>query len=233
MKFKLAILTGLMLLVSACGVEISGEIYLADLDELTDNNDLTTKILIALPFIETDDCEAETRRYQDVINRSSGFSTMEFVRCYPGDYGNYVEFELPAPMRMADPYESSMVGAIEIIGFDDEETGDRHIYIRSNPSDLCNLDKLTIDEFWQSLDFSELSPLIHINNDLREPQKLILNHVFVNGSPVIQATEFELERRDSIEVALSDVITAWVFNKSCNFSSRTALIGIWVADSGD
>ncbi len=200
---------------------------------MSDTDELTTKILIGLPFIETEECDVEKQRYQNLLKRSKGFKNITFERCFAADYGNYVEFGLAAPMRLVDPYETSVTGTFEIIRHDDAESGNHHIFIRSNPSALCDLDKLVIDEFWQSLDLNEVSPLIRISNDLRDPQTLILNHVFVNGSPVIESTEYVLERRDSVEVVLSDVTTAWVFDKSCNISSRTAQLGIWAIDSDD
>lgn len=77
---------------------------------------------------------------------------------------------------------------------------------------------------------SEISPLIFVTNDLREPQTLILEQVFVNGSPILEPTEIVLERRDSIRIALSNVTSAWVFNKSCRISSRTAPVAVWVSN---
>ncbi len=230
MKTKIAILLGIMILITGCNARISTDVYLADLDELEDTRELTTDVVIGLYIPSQDECTEYRGRYQSVFRQSSGFRDMEYVRCYSEGSDHFAEYELKVPMRMVDPATTSMKGTFEVIRHDVATQRWAHIYLRSKPSALCNLDKLIRDEFYQSVDFSETSPKITITNDLREPQTLVLNHVFVNGSPVIEATDFELERRDSIEVALSNVTTAWVFDKSCNISSRTALVGTWLRD---
>ena len=230
MKIKTMLLIGIVFMFSACNARISSEIYLVDIDEVTDIDGMTTKVKIGLPISSQDECAEKNQKYQGVFRKSTGFKGMEFVRCYKEGYSDFAEYELDIPVRLVDPYETSMDGVFEIIRHDDSATNDRHLYIRSNPKSLCNLDKLIRDEFYQSLDLSDTSPTILVTNDFREPQKLILNQVFVNGSPLIEPTEIILERRDSISIALSDVTSAWVFNKSCSITSRAAPVAIWAQD---
>lgn len=213
-------------LLSACNARISSEIYLADIEELSGEAAMTTEVLIGLPVSGEDDCAEKKRRYSSVFRNSTGFKNMEYVSCD----GDFADYSLDVPLRMADPYRSPMQDSFEIVRHDDTESGNIKLYLRSKPTALCNLNKLIRDEFYQSLDLTEVSPRIYIENDLRETQTLILNQVFVNGVPVIEPTEFVLDRRDSVDVSLSDVTAAWVFDKSCNISSRTALVAIWVAD---
>lgn len=231
MRTKAVLLLGVLIMLAGCEARISTEVYLADLDELGETQELTTDVIIGLYIPSQDDCAEYRQRYQGVFSKSTGFRDMEYVRCYSEGSDHFAEYELKVPMRMVDPSTAPMKGTFEVIRHDELDADAVNLYLRSKPSALCNLDKLIREEFYQSVDFSETSPKINITNDLREPQTLILNHVFVNGSPVIGSTEFKLERRDSIEVALSNVTTAWVFNKSCNISSRTALVGTWASDS--
>lgn len=215
-----------VLVLSACNARISSEIYLADIDELSGEDSMTTEVLIGLPVSGEDDCAEKKRRYSAVFRKSTGFKSMEYVSCD----GDFADYSLDVPLRMTDPYRSPMQDTFEIVRHDDSESGNHRLYLRSKPTALCNLNKLIRDEFYQSLDLTEVSPRIYIENDLRETQTLILNQVFVNGAPVIEPTEFALDRRDSVDVSLSDVTAAWVFDKSCNVQSRTALVAIWVAD---
>ena len=232
MKLKYTLMIGMMLFLTACSsTRISSEIYLVDIDEIPDVEAMTVNVMIGLPISSQDECAESRQRYSDVFGESSGFKNMEFVRCYSEGSSNLAEYELEVPMRIADPYESSMQGTFEIVRNDDSQTGNRNLYIRSKPSALCNLNKLIRDEFYRSLDLSDTSPRVVITNDFRESQMLILSQVFVNGVPTIKPTEFVVERRDSVDVVLSDVTAAWVFDKSCNVSSRTALVAEWVVDS--
>lgn len=214
------------LALSACNARISSEIYLADIDELSGGESMTTEVLIGLPVSGEDDCAEKRRRYGGVFRKSTGFKSMEYVSCD----GDFADYSLEVPLRMADPNTSPMQDAFDIIRHDESELGYHELYIRSKPTALCNLNKLIREEFYQSLDLTEVSPRIYIENDLREPQTLILNHVFVNGAPVIEPTEFVLDRRDSVDVSLSDVTSAWVFDKSCNISLRAALVAVWATD---
>ena len=232
MKLKYTLMIGMMLFVTACSsTRISSEIYLVDIDEIPDVEAMTVNVMIGLPISSQDECAESRQRYSDVFGESSGFKNMEFVRCYSEGSSNLAEYELEVPMRIADPYESSMQGTFEIVRNDDSQTGNRNLFIRSKPSALCNLNKLIRDEFYRSLDLSDTSPRVVITNDFRESQMLILSQVFVDGVPIIKPTEFVVERRDSVDVVLSDVTAAWVFDKSCNVSSRTALVAEWEVDA--
>ena len=232
MKLKFAIVAVMMLFLTACSsARISSEIYLVDIDEIPDVEEMNVNVMIGLPISSQDDCAESTQRYNDVFAESSGFKHMDFVRCYAEGSSNLAEYELEVPMRITDPYEPTMLGTFEIVRHDDPQSGDRNLYIRSKPSALCNLNKLIRDEFYRSLNLSDTSPKVVISNDFRESQTLILNQVFVDGAPTIEPTEFVLARRDSLDVVLSDVTAAWVFDKSCNVSSRTALVAVWAADS--
>ena len=232
MNLRIMSLVILALLVSACsGTRISSEIYLIDIDEIPEVDDMTIKIMIGLPITSQDECTEDRREYEGYFRKSSGFKDMEFVRCYKDGYSDLAQFELEVPMRMTDPFASSMQNTFEIVRQDDTESGYRNLYIRSKPSALCNLDRILREETYRSLDLSSTSPKVVITNDLREPQTLILDHVFVNGVPLIKPTEIVMDRRDSVDVVLSDVTAAYIFNKSCNISSRTALVAVWAADS--
>lgn len=232
MKLKYTIVAAMLLLLTACsGARISSEIYLVDIDEISVDEGMNVNVMIGLPISSQDDCAESTQRYNDVFAESSGFKHMEFVRCYTDGNSNLAEYELEVPMRIADPYESTMQGTFEIVRYDETQSGNRNLYIRSKPSALCNLNRLIRDEFYRSLDLSDASPRVVITNDFREAQTLILNQVFANGAPIVLPTEFVLERRDILDVVLSDVTAAWVFDKSCDVSSRTALVAIWLVDA--
>ena len=230
LRLPLLLLLSILLLGSACSsTRISGEIYLADIDELSEAGELTTKILIGLPISGEDDCVEKRQQYNSVFRKSTGFKGMTFERCYKDGSDNLAQYSLDVPIRIGDPDTSDLRTSFDVIREDDTASGMRHLYLRSKPSALCNLDDLLSDEFYQSLDLSQTSPKILISNDLRETQTLILDHIFVNGQPIIEPTEFELERRDDLHLQLSDVTAAWVFNQSCRISLRSARIAIWAA----
>lgn len=228
MNYRVLMLLIIFALLAACESRISTEIYIADLDELSDTLELSTDVIVGLYIPSEEECEEYQQRYESVFRESDGFRNMVFVRCYTEGYDSFAEYEMEIPMRMVDPTLTPMKSSFEVIRFDTPQEADRsYLYFRSNPSSLCNLDALIRDEFFQSLDLSELQPRITFTNDLRVPQTLILEQVFVDNAPVVEASTFEMGRRDSLEVTLSDVTTAWVFNKSCRLQSRMALVAIW------
>lgn len=217
-----------MVSVTACTTYMSSELYLRDLDDL-DEGELTNKIVFQLPLTTIDECSEYRTRYDRVFRKSRDFKDMEFVKCTDGDFNDYIEYEMDVPLRKIDPTKNRMKGAVEFIRWDDSEQDEnRLILIRTNPPSLADLDEHLKDEFFQGLDLTDSSPLIRLSNDLRSDQSIVVRHVFVQNQPIVSSTTFTLEPRDSIEIVLSDVTSAWVFHVSATASPRIAPIGAWI-----
>ena len=218
----------LAILLASCKTRMTSELFFRDLNDLPDG-DLTNKIVFHLPLPTTDQCEDYRKRYDKVFNKSDDFKDMEFVKCVEGDLNDYIEYDLDVPLRLTDPIKGAMKGPVELIRYSEEDAENlRLVFIRVNPPSLHNLDELLYEEFYQRLDLSETSPLIQISNDMRSDQIFIVQHVFVQNEPVITATRFTLEPRDSIDVVLSDVTSAWLFYVSEDADPRFAPIGLWI-----
>lgn len=216
----------------ACNSRLTGEIYLGDLDEVTATESLTNLISLHLPVSgsEQEDCVEYQGRYDSVFAKSRDFKNMEYVRCYSEGSDNFAEYELDIPLRLTDPRSGTMEGPVELIRYDASNEDIRYIYIRVNPKSLDNLGDLIQDEFYQSLDLTDTAPEILISNDLRGTQRLLIEHAFVQNAPVVESETFELERRDSISVVLSDVTAAWIFEASSSLPPRYAKIATWLLD---
>lgn len=219
----------LVVLATACNSRLTGEIYLADLDELSPSESLTNLVSLHLPVSGSDeeDCVEYRNRYNSVFRQSRSFKNMEYVRCYSEGSDNFAEYELSIPLRLTDPSKGEMQGPVELIRHD-EANGQRAIYIRVSPRALDNLGDLIYDEFYQSLDLTDTAPEILISNDLRKAQTVIINHAFVQNAPVVMPQEFVMERRDDLAIVLSDVTAAWIFAKSPALPPRYARIATWI-----
>jgi hypothetical protein len=212
---------------------MSSEVYFRDLDDLPDG-DLTNKVVFHLPLTSMDECEEYRGRYDKVFKKSDDFKDMEYVKCVEGDLGDFIEYELDVPLRMTNPAEGEMKGAVEFIRFSEEDAEElRMVFIRVNPPSLHNLDELLSDEFYQGLDLSDTSPLIRLSNDMRSDQVFTVSHAFVQNEPVIEPTAYTLEPRDSIDVVLSDVTSAWIFYMSEDADPRYAQVGVWTTPDDD
>ncbi|MYC97059.1 MAG: hypothetical protein F4X14_19045 [Caldilineaceae bacterium SB0661_bin_32] len=221
-------LIAVMAFVTACTTHMASELYLRDLDDL-DEGELTNKIIFQLPLTTIDECSEYRARYDKVFRKSRDFKDMEFVKCTDGDFNDYVEYEMDVPLRKIDPTKSRVKGAVEFIRWDNpEQDENRLILIRTNPPSLADLDDHLKDEFFQGLDLTDSSPLIRLSNDLRSDQSIEVRHAFVQNQPVISSTTFTLEPRDSIDIVLSDVTSAWVFHVSATARPRIAPIGAWI-----
>lgn len=230
--YRLFVLVVLGCVSVACNSRLTGEIYLADLDEVTTSESLTNLISLHLPVSgsEQEDCVEYRDRYDSVFAKSRDFKNMEYVRCYSEGSDNFAEYELDIPLRLTDPRSGRMEGPVELIRYDAQSENIRYIYIRVNPKSLDDLGDLIQDEFYQSLDLTDTAPEILISNDLRGMQQLLIEHAFVQNSPVVESETFELERRDSISVVLSDVTAAWIFEASPSLPPRFAKIATWLVD---
>lgn len=224
---QIIIAVALLFVLAGCSTKMKSELFLRDLDDLSDG-DLTNKIVFNLPLTSMDECEEYKTRYDRVFRKSKDFKDMEFVKCVEGDFQDSVEYEMDVSLRMIDPGEKKIEGAVEFIRWDaDDESEERGVLIRANPPSLHDLDELLKDEFFQGLDLTDSAPLLRISNDMRSDQVFTVNHVFVQGKPVITATSLTLESRDSIDVVLSDVTSAYIFHISETADPRLAQIGVW------
>jgi hypothetical protein len=228
-----ALLIVLAILLAGCKTSMSSELFFRDLNDLPDG-ELTNKVVFHLPLASADKCEEYRERYDKVFTKSDDFKDMEYVQCVDGDLNDDIEYELDVPLRLTDPSKGTMKGAVELIRYSDEDAEElRFVFIRVNPPSLHNLDELLYEEFYQRLDLSETSPLFRISNDMRSDQVFIVQHVFVQNEPVITATAFTLEPRDSIDVGLSDVTSTWIFYVSEDADPRFAPIGLWTTPDDD
>ena len=224
---QIIIAVALLFVLAGCSTKMKSELFLRDLDDLSDG-DLTNKIVFNLPLTSMDECEEYKTRYDRVFRKSKDFKDMEFVKCVEGDFQDSVEYEMDVSLRMIDPGKKKIEGAVEFIRWDaDDENEERGVLIRANPPSLHDLDELLKDEFFQGLDLTDSAPLLRISNDMRSDQVFTVNHVFVQGKPVITATSLTLESRDSIDVVLSDVTSAYIFHISETADPRLAQIGVW------
>ena len=155
---------------------------------------------------------------------------MEFEKCHEEGWDNYLQYNLSVPLRHLDPVgeTASMQAPIEVIQRTTED-GHRALYLRVNPVSLDQLDDLLYDEFYERLDLSDSSPILTIYNDLRDSQTLVIAGAFVQNEPVLTPEAFTLEPRDSLEIVLSDVASAWLFKSAPADPPRIALIGIWTS----
>ena len=68
---------------------------------------------------------------------------------------------------------------------------------------------------------------------MRSDQVFTVSHAFVQNEPVIEPTAYTLEPRDSIDVVLSDVTSAWIFYMSEDADPRYAQVGVWTTPDDD
>ncbi len=220
----------LLMLCTACNSQISSHVYLRDVQDVLDGTPLSQFILIGVPISSSDDCEDDKARYERVYRYSVWFKQVEYVRCYAEGWNDYLEFELEVPILVADADGSFDLGSSPF-GFliqEDQEQSVRHFYLVSMPRALCDLDGLLREEFSRSLDLVGSPPTFIIQNDLHQQQDIVMGQVFVNGEPQVNQELFAIDRRQEIQVGLSNVTAAWVFNKSCDINLRSAIIATWV-----
>ena len=225
----LCCLVVLSLAMAGCASYVEGDIYLRDLDELTAEG-LTSRLYIHVPLPSLDECAEYQQRYDNIWSQSDEFQGMEFEQCHEEGWDNYLQYNLSVPLRSLDPVgeTASMQAAIEVIQRTTDD-GHRALYLRVDPVSLDQVDTLLYDEFFEHLDFSDNPPLLRISNDLRESQTLVVAGAFVQNEPVLTPEAFTLEPRDTLEIVLSDVASAWLFKPDPAGSPRIALIGIWTS----
>ncbi len=225
---------GLILIVglglTACSSYVESEVYFRDLEEMAEE-DLNARLKLHVPLPSRDSCSEYRERYDRVWAQSSDFAALEYVQCHQEGYDTYVEYAMDIPLQACcgevREEDIALSGPAAIVVFDLLQDDQYALLLVVDPTSLNRLDALVYEEFYMPLDLEDSAVRIIFINDTREDQVLVVEHVFVHDQPVPYPATLVLEPRDSIEVVLSDVVSAWIFTPAVEEELREALLGFW------
>ena len=192
--------------LSGCNFDVAPELYVSDLKDVaggTEPSLLTpTSLTVTIPSCDKYDEYAE--RLVDIATEL--LPEFRPRGCEGKEFGGLLRAEAQIPI-VADSRVWRETGSM--IGFLAEELGSNiAVTLLVNQEKQEVLSDRIDDEPHQSLDLSKSTIMVILNNDLRALHTYVVKGAFVDGLPVDEPERFQLKRRHTAEIVLSNVATS-------------------------
>ena len=200
----------MFLRVAGCDIKSTTDIYLADLLEVAETGTaIETSSQLMVEISSSSECEETTGKLLPMLQGTFGDSVIG-KGCHDEGMSSYITFELKVPIHQETlEREGDSTLAIVI----SKRDGWHGIQMKVNVMRMDNLARMISDEFYQSVDFSTAKVSLNLSNDLRQSVTIRLRDTFVNGEPIQEYKDFTLDRRDQLDVLLSNVGAAMAFGE--------------------
>ena len=200
----------LMLLLTGCGGEIVTDLYVQDiLDVVTgEEESLLTTATITLESPG----EESNEQLMSLIDQN--FRDAGNFRPTSGDFSNYITVDVKVPVVLLDNHEDLLVkeDSMGIVVMDLED-GAYGFGLVLNSYKLDEMFSALGEELWFSVGIEDFSFTVKLINDLREAISVMLHGVYANNIPLAYEEIFEMERRDIIDIRLSDVLRDYAYEE--------------------
>ena len=202
MKNLLAVVAAATIL-SGCNFDVAPELYVSDLKDVASGKELSLLTPTTL-VIEIPSCD----KYDEYAERLSGVAMgmlpeFRLKGCEDGGFSDLLRAEAQIPI-VADPKVWSQTGSMFGLLVEGQD-GKIVVTMLVDQNKQGVLSDRLDDEFHRTLDLSKSTIKVVLNNDLRAPQAYVVKGVFVDGLPIAEPERFELERRRTAEIVLSNV----------------------------
>ena len=190
-------------ILSACNFDVAPELYVSDLKDVASGKEPSLLTPTTLT-IEIPSCD----KYDEYAKRLSGVAVgllPEFRPrgCEDGGFSDLLRAEALIPI-VADPKVWSDTGSMFGLLVEGQEGKIAVTMLVDQNKQGVLADRLD-DEFHRTLDLSKSTIKVVLNNDLRALHTYVVKGVFVDGLPIAEPERFELERRRTAEIVLSNV----------------------------
>ena len=200
----------LAFLVAGCEIKTETNIFTADLLEVIDTGTVlqtSSQLIIEIP--SSGKCAETTGKLLPMLQGTFG-EEVTGKGCHDEGMSSYIAFGLTLPIYLETTEQKGDSPIAIVISKQDDW---HKVQMAVNVMRMDNLARMISDEFFQSVDFSTAKSKLNISNDLRQSVTIRIRGAFVNGDPVQEYTDYTLDRRDELDVMLSNVGSAMVFGK--------------------
>ena len=204
---KAGIATMVIVTAAGCKMNLTADVYTADLrDAVTGTEGLMAPATLALQVPDTNECAKHTAEIADIMEGVvADFSPKG---CESVEIESFLMAEIRMPIVTSASAWSASDSLFGILVREQEDGIEASV--------AMNLEKyrlLTVrlqEKFFQTIDLATSTVVLSVNHDEREPVEVVAEGVFVNSEPVPDPTDFRLERRQRLEIRLSNVSTAYL-----------------------
>ena len=197
----------LILFLSGCKIDFTGDLYTSDLIDLantTENKQFNLPMEVAY---QVSDCESD----ESSRMISTYFIEFKNTGCAVGeDFMSYATAQVAVPVvnnyDIFNDANDSLIGFVSYLSEDKEL-----VYVDAAISaDLFeSLKNYVYNETFQELSLADSNFIIRLNNDLNTAT-INVPPSFVNNEPIVFSTEYIMERRDLLIIQSSNVNSSFL-----------------------
>ena len=197
----------LILFLSACEIDFTGDLYTSDLIDLANSTEDKQFNLPMEIAYQVTDCESDdTSR---II--STYFIEFENTGCDIGDdFMTYAKAQVSVPVvnnyEIFNSTNNSLIGFVAYLSEDQEIV---YVDTTISASLFESLKNYVYNETFQELTLTDSNLVVRLNNDLNNAI-IEIPPSFVNNEPIVFPTEYIMERRDLLIIKSSDVNSSYL-----------------------
>ena len=193
------LLVGIFGLVG-CQINFDADLYSSDLISLGNHSQeqsISLPMKIEFQVASCDDLSTQNRIF------STYFSEYEFLGCDVNndDFMSYVEAQVSTSVTNRKKIS-------DLIGFQVEKSDDEqylYVYAALNEASFLDLKEYIFNETFQELSLADSKFSVNFINDSGDIT-IWVQSSFVDKNPTVYRTDFEVKKRDKVNIELSDVV---------------------------
>ncbi len=212
-KWPVVLLLGLALLLAGCSGEVSTDLYIQDiLDALELDEEVLTIGTISIEAGGSEFMEGMVNFFNMYFREPTNF------REQSRDYSTYTMADVKIPVLDITDGELDLSDDIIalVVAFDEEE-GQILFGLAVNQERFASAADYVQEEYWTTLSFSDFNVQVRVINDTRETVRLALQNVYVNQKPVLYSEDYQLARRDALDIRFADVMRDYAYEEGYVF----------------
>jgi hypothetical protein len=188
-----------VLILICCGGTVKIIVYTSDLINVATGSE-NVMYISANIVVESLKEEADINFLRQNLN---SFSNEQIVKY---NYSDSLSFDIKIPILNIRNIQTHNLEKDLLYIIASEQDNDYSYSYKFNSTLVNKIDNYVYRSHYQHMDFSSFETSIVIENDLRNALKIIANSVYINNQPYPFEFSGELQRRDRIELKISEVL---------------------------
>lgn len=223
---KIALCFVLFFLIS-CEISVNTEMYVSDIvdymSKKTENKEIMLNCNVDLQISSEDEYNKEPEKYLNIISSAfyeakNPLVTKQDMNTYLSAKGKiYLGREIISKVKESNGKEDTEVDKSLIYFTCDENYKYISIYLNFEKDKYNQLNYTIKENTFQDIELKDFNINIEILNDRNETCEIIINSSYVNNEPVLYSKSFKIEKRDKLNVNITNVFKDYTFQngKEC------------------
>ena len=210
--------------MAGCKLNLTADLYSTDLRAAKAGTpDLFAPATLAFQVPSVDKCDEHSASISEIMAGILDDFTPK--GCKREDMESFLLGDTQMPLFVSEDEWIKSDELLGIILFDRPDPEHIGIGVVLNTDKYGILTNRMNEKFHQTIDLSDSKVTLVLNNDERNSVTFAVIGAFVNSSPVLGEQEFKLNRRQKVDILLSDVATAFLAHKgvTAGFTLRKSI----------